>query len=241
MSGELKPNTHVNIKMTLEPSKYPTYFEGEIQCSIDWEGATEGAGGPANEVRSVHTTTNVLDGSEFLFLRLKKRSKIVSSRYSSDADLFFLQSKILLGADVRKGESLVENIVNEAMNDILESNAMDRLLDECTSADAGLYAAAISNEAEPAAEDATLEALPEGEETEGQHAADQLAVYEENLRQVTGVDDDELFRKRMFMEEPFMELMEFMLEDTMFNLMEEATYEEFDLTMPPKIYIRKDQ
>jgi len=34
--------------------------------------------------------------------------------------------------------------------------------------------------------------------------------------------------------------MEFMLEDTMFNLMEEATYEEFDLTQPPKIYIRKD-
>lgn len=44
----------------------------------------------------------------------------------------------------------------------------------------------------------------------------------------------------MFMQEPFVELMEFMLEDTMFNLMEEATYEEFDLTQPPKIYIRKD-
>ena len=34
--------------------------------------------------------------------------------------------------------------------------------------------------------------------------------------------------------------MEFMLEDTLFNLMEEATYEEFDLGQPPKIYIRKD-
>ena len=37
MNGELKPNSHLNIKMTLEPSKYPAYFEGEIQCSIDWE------------------------------------------------------------------------------------------------------------------------------------------------------------------------------------------------------------
>jgi hypothetical protein len=44
----------------------------------------------------------------------------------------------------------------------------------------------------------------------------------------------------MFMVEPFAELMEFMLEDTCFNLMEEATYEEFDLTQPPKIYIRKN-
>lgn len=72
-------------------------------------------------------------------------------------------------------------------------------------------------------------------------ARDCQAVYEEHLRDVSGVDDDELFRKRMFMQEPFVELMEFMLEDTMFNLMEEATYEEFDLTQPPKIYIRKDQ
>jgi hypothetical protein len=77
MSGELKPNSHVNIKMTLEPSKYPTYFEGEIQCSIDWEG--EGG----NEARSVHTTTNVLDSSEYLFLRMKKRSKIVSAIFIS--------------------------------------------------------------------------------------------------------------------------------------------------------------
>ena len=75
MSGELKPNTHINIKMTLTPSKYPTYFEGEIQCSIDWDNGT----GDHLETKSVHTNTNVLEPSEYLFLRLKKRSKIVSS------------------------------------------------------------------------------------------------------------------------------------------------------------------
>jgi len=42
-------------------------------------------------------------------------------------------------------------------------------------------------------------------------ARDCQAVYEEHLRDVSGVDDDELFRKRMFMQEPFVELMEFML------------------------------
>lgn len=82
MSGELKPNSHVNIKMTIVPSKYPTFFEGEIQCSIDWEN------GDGGEARSVATMTNVPESSEYLFLRLKKRSKI---------------SKILLGADVRRG------------------------------------------------------------------------------------------------------------------------------------------
>jgi hypothetical protein len=65
-------------------------------------------------------------------------------------------------------------------------------------------------------------------------------IYEEELKEASGVDDAELFRKRMFLQEPFVELMEFMMEDTLFNLMEEATYEEFDLTQPPQIYIRKD-
>ena len=65
-------------------------------------------------------------------------------------------------------------------------------------------------------------------------------VYEEEIKEVSGVDDSELFRKRMFLQEPFVELMEFMMEDTLFNMMEEATYEEFDLTQPPQIYIRKD-
>lgn len=52
--------------------------------------------------------------------------------------------------------------------------------------------------------------------------------------------DVELFRKRMFLENNFVGMLEYMLEDTLFNLMEEATYEEFDLTQAPKIYIRKD-
>ena len=44
-----------------------------------------------------------------------------------------------------------------------------------------------------------------------------------------------------FMDNTFTDMIEYMLEDTVFNLMEEATYEEFDLMQAPKIYIRKDQ
>lgn len=54
------------------------------------------------------------------------------------------------------------------------------------------------------------------------------------------MDEKEIFRKRMFNDKPFVDLLEFMLEDTLFNLMEEATYEEFDLTQAPKIYIKKE-
>lgn len=73
--GELKPNSHCNIKMTLQPGKYPCNFEGEIQCSIDWENENR----IADEARSVATNTNVPEVSEFLFIRLKKRANIVST------------------------------------------------------------------------------------------------------------------------------------------------------------------
>lgn len=141
-----------------------------------------------------------------------------------------------LGAEVREGESLVENIVNEAMHDILESDEFEALLDECAGARAGLYNVAITNEAEPSVADA-YENSQMHELTSVNKPA---AVYEEELKEVSGVDGSELFRKRMILQEPFAELMEFMMEDTLFNLMEEATYEEFDLTQPPQIFIRKD-
>ena len=148
-----------------------------------------------------------------------------------------------LGADVREGESLIENIVNEAMHDILESDEFDKLLDDCSQAKAGLYQPAVTNQAMPSQESAVMDreqAPGAGEESKEVFLNRPGAAYEEELKEVSGVDSSELFRKRMFMQEPFVDLMEFMLEDTLFNLMEEATYSEFDLGQPPKIYIRKD-
>ena len=88
MSGELKPNSHCNIKMTLLPGKYPCNFEGEIQCSIDWENEDRRA---LDEARSVATNTNVPEVSEYLFIRLKKRARIVSDRQLTPAhNLCFL-------------------------------------------------------------------------------------------------------------------------------------------------------
>ena len=66
-------------------------------------------------------------------------------------------------------------------------------------------------------------------------------VYIENLKELTGNDEDDILRKTCFMDKKFTEMLEYMLEDTIFNLIEEATYEEFDLTQAPKIYIRKDK
>ena len=148
-----------------------------------------------------------------------------------------------LGADLREGESVIENIVNEAMHDILESDEFDRLLDESNQAKAGIYESAITNEAAPAEEDLYIE---ESKQESNSQSVDRVHLnrpgqaYEEELKDISAINGEELFRKRMYMEKPFVDLMEFILEDTLFNLMEEATYEEFDLGQPPRIYIRKD-
>ena len=59
--------------MTLHPSNFPTHFEGEIMCQIDWDNDDMNK----HEIKSVHTNTNANENTEYLFLRLKKRSKIV--------------------------------------------------------------------------------------------------------------------------------------------------------------------
>ena len=167
-------------------------------------------------------------------------------------EMFFVcvQTKLNLGANLREGESLIENIVNEAMHDVLESDEFDRLLDESNQAKAGIYGSAVTNEAAPAEEDADcMEEEVKGGQAQGGQTVEADVVrrnrpgpaYEEELKEVAAVNSEEIFRKRMYMEKPFVELMEFILEDTLFNLMEEATYEEFDLGQPPRIYIRRDE
>ena len=73
------------------------------------------------------------------------------------------------------------------------------------------------------------------------NALHEQEVYTNNLKELTGNDDDDILRKTCFMSNNFSDMLEYMLEDTIFNLIEEATFEEFDLTQAPKIYIRKDQ
>lgn len=60
--------------MTLQSARFPTHFEGEIQCNIEWDNENDGN---KHEMKSAHTATAANDWQESLFLRLKKRSKIV--------------------------------------------------------------------------------------------------------------------------------------------------------------------
>lgn len=57
----------------------------------------------------------------------------------------------------------------------------------------------------------------------------ELDCYQNELRELTGNEREDLNRKTQFIDKEFTDMIEYMLEDTIFNLMEEATYEEFDL------------
>jgi hypothetical protein len=144
---------------------------------------------------------------------------------------------------------MTENIMHEAIHEILEDNEFDQLLDKMkTSPMPRIYASDVNDEPVPNKEfikpkkaSGTFES--DEEDMEDEQVAEYESInpgYEKMLKEVTAVDEQEIFRKRMFLNKPFTDLMEFMLEDTLFNLMEEATYDEFDLTQPPKIYIRKN-
>ena len=84
----------------------------------------------------------------------------------------------------------------------------------------------VNNQNAPSCDDLTSVVKPSQSKFVNQNNEE----YEKELKELTGFADQEIFRKRMFLEKNFTDLMEFMLEDTIFNLMEEATFEEFDLT-----------
>ena len=137
-----------------------------------------------------------------------------------------------MSLESKETETLVDNFVLDAIHEILESEDLDKALTDCEQRPPCLMSTHITNEKPPGFE-VLAKALPEAEETTFRNQ--NTAKYEEELMVTSGLDqieggDQEVFRKRMFLENNFVDMIEFMLEDTLYNLMEEATYNEFDLT-----------
>lgn len=225
MNGDLEPDSHQNIKMTLYPARFPTHFEGEIECAIDWYTGEE----DKMEMRSMHTNTNVNDNQEHLFLRLKKRTKFTKDTNPIEA---------------RESETIFSNVLNEMMNDILHDSEMDALLDNCHETSGGIFNQIITSDMDPPSTDKIFNQEDEEDDdlklTPPTDVLTDQPVYRNNLKELTGNDDDDIVRKNCFLDKNFTNMVEYMLEDTIFNLLEEATYGEFDLMQAPKIYIRKD-
>ena len=140
--------------------------------------------------------------------------------------------------ELREQETVFENVLNEIVNSVLNEREMNQLLDNCHQTQGGIFNQIVTSNAKPPSTDniyrnATFD--------DSNNTCQELPVYTNNLKELTGNDDNDILRKNCFMDRKFVDMLEYMMEDTIFNLMEEATYEEFDLTQAPKIYIRKDQ
>ena len=129
------------------------------------------------------------------------------------------------------------------MNDILHDSEMDALLDNCHDTNGGIFNQIVTSDQDPPSTDKIYNEDPEAEpDLEApKDVMIEQAVYRKNLKELTGNEEDDIMRKTCFLEKNFTDMIEYMLEDTLFNLMEEATFEEFDLMQAPRIYIRKDQ
>lgn len=125
------------------------------------------------------------------------------------------------------------------MNGILHDGEMDALLDSCHDTNGGIFNQIVTSDEDPPSTELVYDDCerPKGEDLNPLHEQE---VYVKNLKELTGNDEDDILRKTCFLDKKFTDMVEYMLEDTLFNLMEEATYEEFDLMQAPKIYIRKD-
>ena len=142
--------------------------------------------------------------------------------------------------EARETETIFSNVLNEMVNDILNDGEMDELLEACGETSGKIINQVITSDQDPPSTEALYEKLPEPMKTEILPLRERN-VYQNELKELTGNEDEDLRRKMNFMDKDFTDMIEYMLEDTIFNLMEEATYEEFDLMQAPKIYIRKDQ
>lgn len=66
-------------------------------------------------------------------------------------------------------------------------------------------------------------------------------IWEEELKTRTGEKEEEIFEKRCLIQPHMKQFTSEILESTIFNIMQEATFEEFDLFVPPKTFIRGEK
>ena len=239
ISGELEPNSHKNIKMILKAAHLPTIFDGEIMCQIEWEDQANKGGPPT--INETHTGTKSVvthaNENEFLFIRLKKRSCL--SKYVK-------QNNYEIAKDPVKPSLFLNNLFVDAMDEVLENEATDDLFNMLEKEPIGAFPM-LDEQDPPTCTDITSE-VAEIKEFKEENNTNNIGwieqyrhpEYENEIQTYTGLDEDELFGKRILLDPRYVELMEYMLEDTMFNLMEEGTYEEFDLAQIQRTYIKKD-
>lgn len=66
-----------------------------------------------------------------------------------------------------------------------------------------------------------------------------MKLFEDHIKESNVCDEGELKRKMLFMDEDTGMFLESIIDNTVFNIIQEATHEECDLMKPPRTYLSK--
>lgn len=126
----------------------------------------------------------------------------------------------------------MENVLRDAISEIFEDDSLENLLEKIEEEPSSLFA--LMDNSEPPSCKYLSDHLHDEEEKEGLENQ-----YNQMIRDVNDCSEHEIERKRMFLDKNFILFVESILDSTIFNIMQETTYKEFDLCSPPKTYIKK--
>lgn len=121
-----------------------------------------------------------------MFLRLKKRTKF---------------RKEIQPIESRENENVFANVINEMMNDMLHDQEMDQLIDNLHDQAGGIFNQIVTSNQEPPSTEMIYKDLPIPDfEEEGVR---EQPIYVQNLKELTGNEDDDLTRKELFLDSNF--------------------------------------
>ena len=198
LSGTVSPGSQMPIKLTLNSSRIPATYEGELECVVSWESI--------GKVAEKNNSRKTLDNkesvqTESLFLRIRKECFIEKS------PMEIIDSE----------PELLKNIFREAISGIISDESTYELLDKFNSLPRDVMMT-LSNKPPPSLTELySLEDIGESDEKDC---------------------EPEYSSSRLFLMDEFKDLSYTILENTLFNIVSEAIYQESDLCSIGKTYIR---
>jgi hypothetical protein len=198
LSGTVSPGSQMPIKLTLNSSRIPATYEGELECVVTWESL--------GKVAEKNNSRKTLDNkesvqTESIFLRIRKECFIEKS------PMEIIDSE----------PELLKNIFREAISGIVSDESTFELLD-------------------------TVNALPRevmmGLSNKPPPSLNELYLLEDVVESDEKDCEPEYSSSRLFLMDEFKDLSYTILENTLFNIVSEAIYQESDLCSIGKTYIR---
>ena len=172
-----------------------------------------GQWGGASEVQAGESTGG---SEEFLYLRIKKKPVL---NYTAK-----------LAGEPVGDEPLLENVLTGMLKEILDDPCLEEMAKRIQEQPVSIYTE-IDNDEPPGISYLDKELIEDEKKVE-----EMLDAY---TQETNTCDGKELERKMLFLKEDYVRFTESIFDNTLFNIIQEATHTECDLMKAPRTYIGK--